>query len=67
MRAGAHDFITYGARTSELTGLIRHLGGHPPSVPASVVRQGKLLALIGARPDVDGAFVTLHLTKALQE
>ncbi|KFF34305.1 pilus assembly protein [Pseudomonas aeruginosa VRFPA01] len=52
MRAGARDFITYGARASELTGL---------------VRRGELLTLVSARPDADGAFVALHLAKALQE
>ncbi len=67
MRAGARDFITYGARASELTGLIRRLGGRLPSVPVSAARQGELLTLVSARPDADGAFVALHLAKALQE
>ncbi|MFX6334938.1 pilus assembly protein, partial [Acinetobacter baumannii] len=64
MRAGARDFITYGARASELTGLIRRLGGRLPSVPVSAARQGELLTLVSARPDADGAFVALHLAKA---
>ena len=38
MRAGARDFITYGARASELTGLIRRLGGRLPSVPVRRAR-----------------------------
>ncbi|RTA67685.1 type 4b pilus Flp biogenesis protein TadZ [Pseudomonas aeruginosa] len=59
--------ITYGARASELTGLIRRLGGRLPSVPVSAARQGELLTLVSARPDADGAFVALHLAKALQE
>ncbi len=67
MRAGARDFITYGARASELTGLIRRLGGRLPSVPVSAARQGELLTLVSARADADGAFVALHLAKALQE
>ncbi len=50
MRAGARDFITYGARASELTGLIRRLGGRLPSVPVSAARQGELLTLVSARP-----------------
>ncbi|MDT1128081.1 pilus assembly protein, partial [Pseudomonas aeruginosa] len=57
----------YGARASELTGLVRRLGGRLPSVPVSAARQGELLTLVSARPDADGAFVALHLAKALQE
>ena len=49
------------------TGLIRRLGGRLPSVPVSAARQGELLTLVSARPDADGAFVALHLAKALQE
>ncbi|MDF3932644.1 type 4b pilus Flp biogenesis protein TadZ [Pseudomonas citronellolis] len=66
MRAGARDFITYGARASELSGLVRRLGGRLPSVPVSAARQGELLTLVSARPDADGAFVALHLAMALQ-
>ncbi|WP_275627451.1 type 4b pilus Flp biogenesis protein TadZ [Pseudomonas sp. 273] len=66
MRAGARDFITYGARASELGGLVRRLGGRLPSVPVSAVHQGELVALACARPDADGAFVALHLALALQ-
>ncbi len=51
----------------QLTGLIRRLGGRLPSVPVSAARQGELLTLVSARPDADGAFVALHLAKALQE
>ncbi|MCT6014850.1 type 4b pilus Flp biogenesis protein TadZ, partial [Pseudomonas aeruginosa] len=43
------------------------LGGRLPSVPVSAARQGELLTLVSARPDADGAFVALHLAKALQE
>lgn len=66
MRAGARDFVTYGARASELSGLIRRLGGRLPSVPVSAARQGELISLVSARPDADGAFVALHLALALQ-
>ncbi|WP_435605941.1 type 4b pilus Flp biogenesis protein TadZ [Pseudomonas knackmussii] len=66
MRAGARDFVTYGARASELSGLIRRLGGRMPSVPVSAARQGELYSLVSARPDADGAFVALHLALALQ-
>lgn len=66
MRAGARDFVTYGARASELNGLIRRLGGRLPSVPVSAARQGELVTLVNARPDADGAFVALHLALALQ-
>ena len=66
MRAGARDFVTYGARASELSGLIRRLGGRLPSVPVSAARQGELVSLVSARPDADGAFVALHLALALQ-
>ncbi len=66
MRAGARDFITYGARASELSGLIRRLGGRLPTVPVSAAQQGELISLVSARPDADGAFVALHLALALQ-
>ncbi|KAF1052683.1 MAG: hypothetical protein GAK43_01797 [Stenotrophomonas maltophilia] len=66
MRAGARDFVTYGARASELGGLIRRLAGRLPSVPMNAARQGDLLTLVSARPDADGAFVALHLALALQ-
>lgn len=36
-------------------------------MPVSAARQGELLTLVSARPDADGAFVALHLAKALQE
>jgi pilus assembly protein CpaE len=66
MRAGARDFVTYGARASELSGLIRRLGGRLPTVPVSATQQGELISLVSARPDADGAFVALHLALALQ-
>ena len=66
MRAGARDFVTYGARASELSGLVRRLGGRLPTVPVSATQQGELISLVSARPDADGAFVALHLALALQ-
>ncbi|HHK5176846.1 TPA: type 4b pilus Flp biogenesis protein TadZ [Pseudomonas aeruginosa] len=62
-----NQLVLAAMRASELTGLIRRLGGRLPSVPVSAARQGELLTLVSARPDADGAFVALHLAKALQE
>lgn len=64
MRAGARDFIAYGARTSEVTGLVRHLSRRMPSLQPSA-QAGKLIALYCRQQDVDASLISSHLALAI--
>ena len=60
MRAGARDFIAYGSRTSEVTGLVRHLGRRAPQ-SAPEREGGAVTALFSSQPESDAAQLALHL------
>ncbi|WP_437882594.1 pilus assembly protein [Pseudomonas sp. LRF_L74] len=65
MRAGARDFIAYGARASEVAGLARRLTKRLPSVPP--VWQGERMTAIFTRDQGgDSALVATHLAMAMQ-
>ena len=65
MRAGARDFISYGARSSEVLGLVRRLTQRLPQLPASR-DQGELSLLYGAQADADAALLAIHLALRVQ-
>ena len=67
MRAGAKDFVTFGARPSELSGLVRRLGERVPEVIEDPMRQGTLVTLASERPVLQSAFHALHVAAALQK
>ncbi|HWV08320.1 MAG TPA: pilus assembly protein [Pseudomonas sp.] len=60
MRAGARDFIAYGARTSEVTGLVRHLSKRMPHIAPSL-QVSKLTALFCRQQDGDVGLIASHL------
>lgn len=66
MRAGARDFVAYGSRASEVAGLVRRLGKRLPAV-ASNPNLGGLTVLYGAQAGADGALLTSHLARVVQE
>lgn len=66
MRAGARDFVAYGSRASEVAGLVRRLGKRLPTV-ASNPNLGGLTVLYGAQAGADGALLTSHLARVVQE
>ncbi|MCO7516118.1 pilus assembly protein [Pseudomonas guariconensis] len=66
MRAGARDFVAYGSRASEVAGLVRRLGKRLPVV-ASNPSLGGLSVLYGAQRGADGALLTTHLARVVQE
>lgn len=66
MRAGARDFIPYGARTSEVAGLVRRLAQRLPSVRPSH-DAGRLTALFSRQQDADSALLAAHLALAIQQ
>lgn len=66
MRAGARDFIAYGARTSEVTGLVRHLSRRMPSLQPSP-QAGKLIALYCRQQDIDASVISSHLALAISQ
>ncbi|TBU92098.1 pilus assembly protein [Phytopseudomonas dryadis] len=65
MRAGARDFIAYGARSSEVLGLVRRLVQRLPPLPPSR-DQGDLTLLYGTQPDADAALLAGHLALQIQ-
>ncbi|WP_237251632.1 pilus assembly protein CpaE [Thioalkalivibrio nitratireducens] len=67
MRAGARDFLTPGARTSELTGLVRRLQQRLPSGQSVSANHGRFVAVLNARPDLGNAFFAEHLALGLQQ
>ncbi|MFC5696979.1 pilus assembly protein [Pseudomonas sp. GCM10022186] len=66
MRAGARDFIAYGARTSEVAGLVRRLVQRLPSVMPNQ-NAGRLTALFSRQQDADAALLAAHLALAIQQ
>ncbi|MGE7992633.1 pilus assembly protein [Pseudomonas sp. NPDC089554] len=66
MRAGARDFVAYGSRASEVAGLVRRLGKRLPTVTNSP-SLGGLTVLYGAQRSADGALLTSHLARVVQE
>jgi len=66
MRAGARDFVAYGSRASEVAGLVRRLGKRLPAV-ASNPSLGGLTVLYGAQTGADGALLTTHLARVVQD
>ncbi|RVU09362.1 pilus assembly protein, partial [Methylobacterium oryzihabitans] len=66
MRAGARDFVAYGSRASEVAGLVRRLGKRMPAV-ASNPALGGLTVLFGVQSSADGALLTTHLARVVQE
>lgn len=66
MRAGARDFIAYGARTSEVAGLVRRQMQRMPSVLPNH-NSGRLIALFSRQQDADSALLSAHLALAIQQ
>ncbi|MFJ9992104.1 pilus assembly protein [Pseudomonas putida] len=66
MRAGARDFVAYGSRASEVAGLVRRLGKRLPTVTNNP-SLGGLTVLYGAQRGADGALLTTHLARVVQE
>ena len=66
MRAGARDFVAYGSRASEVAGLVRRLGKRMPTVTSNPTLGG-LTVLYGAQTGADGALLTTHLARVVQE
>lgn len=67
MRAGARDFIAYGARSSEVTGLVRHLSKRMPNLQPSSRENGKLIGLYCRQQDGDAALLACHLALAIEQ
>jgi len=66
MRAGARDFVAYGSRSSEVTGLVRRLGKRMPSV-APNTQLGRLTVLYGVQSNADGALLASHMAQVVQK
>jgi pilus assembly protein CpaE len=66
MRAGARDFVAYGSRTSEVTGLVRHLNKRMPNM-APARNGGRLSVLFSRQQDADAALLAAHLALASEE
>ncbi|MGV2834308.1 pilus assembly protein [Pseudomonas shirazensis] len=66
MRAGARDFVAYGSRSSEVAGLVRRLGKRLPAV-SSNPSLGGLTVIYGAQRGADGALLTTHLARVVQD
>lgn len=69
MRAGARDYLTIGARSSEVIGVIKHL--LPREMAGSRKGHGDsnscITAVVSARPGNDSPMLALHLALAMQE
>ncbi|MDR6916958.1 pilus assembly protein CpaE [Pseudomonas sp. 3296] len=66
MRAGARDFVAYGSRSSEVSGLVRRLGKRLPTVAPST-QLGGLTVLYGAQTNADGALLANHMAQVVQK
>lgn len=66
MRAGARDFVAYGSRSSEVSGLVRRLGKRLPAV-APNAQLGGLTVLYSAQSSADGALLSSHLALVVQQ
>ncbi len=68
MRAGARDFIAYGARPSELGGLVRRVSEKiPVAVAKNPLQQGSLVCITSSRPAAQASVIAMHMAVALQE
>ncbi len=67
MRAGARDFITYGARSSEVSDMVRRVNERLPATASTPLEQGEMIVLASPRPDTQGAFLVFNMAVALQE
>lgn len=65
MRAGARDFVTFSARGSELSGLVRRLRERTPAIMESPMQQGTMVVLASERPVLQSAFHALHLAAGI--
>lgn len=66
MRAGARDFVAYGSRASEVSGLVRRLSKRLPPV-ATTTQMGGLTVLFGTQSNADGALLAGHLALVIQK
>lgn len=66
MRAGARDFVAYGSRASEVAGLVRRLSKRLPTVTSNP-SLGGLTVLYGSQAGADGALLTTHLARVVQD
>jgi len=66
MRAGARDFVAYGSRASEVSGLVRRLSKRLPPV-ATTTHMGGLTVLFGTQSNADGALLAGHLALVIQK
>lgn len=67
MRAGARDFITYGARSSEVTGLVRRVSERIPITAKTPMHQGSLTCMTSSRPAPQASLLAMHMAVAIQE
>jgi pilus assembly protein CpaE len=66
MRAGARDFVAYGSRSSEVSGLVRRLSKRLPAV-APNTQLGGLTVMYGAQSGSDGALLANHMALTIQK
>jgi pilus assembly protein CpaE len=66
MRAGARDFVAYGSRSSEVSGLVRRLSKRLPAV-APNTQLGGLTVMYGAQSGSDGALLANHMALTVQK
>ncbi|MDQ8036059.1 MAG: pilus assembly protein [Pedobacter sp.] len=67
MRAGARDYITFGARSSEVMDMVRRVSERLPASSNAAVEQGQMLVMASPRPDTEAAFLLINMAVALQE
>ena len=67
MRAGARDYITFGARSSEETDMVRRVNERLPANTHTQLEQGQMLVMASPRPDTHAAFLLINMAVALQE
>ena len=66
MRAGARDFVAYGSRSSEVSGLVRRLSKRLPAVTPNA-QLGGLTVMYSAQCNADGALLASHLGLVVQK
>lgn len=64
MRAGARDFLAYGLRSSEISGLVRRLCQRLPALPERPER-GSITLILGGQADADAGFIAAQLADAV--
>lgn len=67
MRAGVRDFLTTDTRPAEVASLLRRLRERIPVAGPAAGANGRVTALISARPGTDAPMFALHLAIALQQ